>query len=91
MQGDQYLSVILFDGFNEVSLPGDAVLSQVEVQGYEVSLRFRTNGVASPVYRRFYVAFNNAVTDYDQGILRLITSVAFPDGTTVAMVYEVYA
>lgn len=91
MQDDQFLTIILFGGFNEVSLPGDAVLDHVDVTGYELSLHFRTRAEADPVYRRFYVAFNNEPTDYDQGTLRLITSVAFKDGSTVAMLYEVYA
>ena len=90
MATDSFVSIILFDGFNEIALPKAATLHQIEINGYEISLQFKTNQESEIEYRNYYVAFNNAPMDYDQGILRLLKAIEFADGTSLAMVYEVY-
>ncbi|WP_338870704.1 hypothetical protein WBJ53_23465 [Spirosoma sp. SC4-14] len=87
---DPFVSIILFGGFNEVALPRNAQLYEVEVNGYEVSLLFKVDTNVAIEYRQFYVAFNNAPTDYEHGILRLLKRLPFKDGTSIAMIYEVY-
>lgn len=90
MSADTLIPIILFDGVNEIALPRHAELHHIAVEGYEVSLLFKASDETETEYRQFYVSFNNAPTDYDQGILRLLTSVEFMDGASLAMVYEVY-
>ncbi|MFD1143630.1 hypothetical protein ACFQ4C_21055 [Larkinella insperata] len=90
MNPDQLTTILLFAGFNEVTLPEGARLLDVHVDGYQVSLAFKTSASAPSVYRQFYVAFNSAPTDYTQGVLRLIKKIDFADGTSTAMIYEVY-
>lgn len=90
MTTDRLTMIILFAGFNEVVLPKAATLHHIQIKGYEVSLFFTVDRNAEIEYRQFYVAFNNEPTDHDQGILRLLKTVQFPDGTSTAMVYEVY-
>lgn len=85
-----HLTILLFAGFNEVALPQGAELVAVQIEGYQVSLRFKIIGGAASEYRQFYVAFNSGPTDYNQGILRLLKKIDFPDGTSTAMIYEVY-
>lgn len=90
MNSDFQLTTILFAGFNEVELPKNAQLVAVEVDGYEVSLQFKVEPGQPRVYRQFYVAFNSGPTDYTQGVLRLLKKIDFADGTSTAMIYEVY-
>ncbi|WP_020598065.1 hypothetical protein [Spirosoma panaciterrae] len=84
------LTIILFAGFNEVALPKGAQLGDIETDGFEVSLQVKSGNETEVTYRQFYVAFNQTPTDYNQGILRLLKTIQFSDGTTSAMVYEVY-
>ncbi|GAB4025430.1 hypothetical protein [Spirosoma gilvum] len=84
------LTITLFAGFNEVALPKGSQLGAIEMDGYEVSLQVKSGGETELTYRQFYVAFNQTPTDYNQGILRLLKTLQFSDGTTSAMVYEVY-
>ncbi|WP_128543361.1 hypothetical protein [Larkinella soli] len=90
MSSESSMTVVLFPGFNEVSLPQDARLSGVETDGYEVSLVFETDPEETFLVRQFYLAFNSGPTDYSQGVLRLLKSISFPDGTSTAMIYEVF-
>lgn len=84
------LRITLFAGFNEVALPKGAQPGTLETNGYEVSLLVKSDPEAGITYRQFYVAFNQTPTDYTQGILRLLKTIQFPNGTSSAMVYEVY-
>ncbi|GAB3277257.1 hypothetical protein GCM10027347_51150 [Larkinella harenae] len=90
MNPDQSITIILFAGFNEVALPEDAQLVDVQIDGYQASLVFKTKRASANVYRQFYIAFNSAPTDYTQGVLRLLKKIEFSDGTSMAMIYEVY-
>ncbi|UFH54864.1 hypothetical protein [Spirosoma sp. KNUC1025] len=90
MNTDLLITIILFSGFNEVSLPKNAMLYDSDVNGYEVSLRFKAEQDNEIEYRQFYVSFNNVPTDYNEGILHLLRTFQFTDGTSSAMVYEVY-
>ncbi|WP_080056239.1 hypothetical protein [Spirosoma aerolatum] len=84
------LTITLFAGFNEVGLPKGSQLGAIDTDGYEVSLQVKSGSETEITYRQFYVAFNQTPTDYNQGILRLLKTLQFSDGTTSAMVYEVY-
>lgn len=84
------LTIILFAGFNEVALPKGAQLGTIETDGYQVSLRIKAGPETELTYRQFYVAFDQMPTDYSQGILRLLKTLPFADGSSSAMVYEVY-
>ncbi|GAB3935268.1 hypothetical protein [Larkinella terrae] len=87
---DELNTIILFPGFNEVTLPKDAELIDIRIEGYQVNMLFKTKGEPASVNRQFYAAFNSAPTDYTQGILRLLKKIEFSDGTSMAMIYEVY-
>lgn len=84
------LRITLFAGFNEVALPREAQLGAIELDGYEVSLLVKSGAETELTYRQFYVAFDQTLIDYTQGILRLLQTLPCPDGTSLAMVYEVY-
>ncbi|MGV3556950.1 hypothetical protein [Larkinella arboricola] len=90
MTADEFTTIILFAGFNEVNLPQAAQLVDMQIDGYQVSLVFKATGSAATEYRQFYVAFNSGPTDYSQGVLRLLEKIEFSDGTSTAMIYEVY-
>ncbi|GAB3335214.1 hypothetical protein GCM10027299_44020 [Larkinella ripae] len=90
MTAARQITIILFAGFNEVALPRDAQLIDVRVDGYEVNLVFKTGGAVATQYRQFYIAFNSSLTDFTQGVLRLLKKIDFADGTSTAMIYEVY-